>query len=267
MSSIRLKNNITKKRLSKTKVRVLPRGPKIEYAFKPGISIITTTMRLDYIDNIFDNYSRQNYKNKELVIALHNNKIDIDRFKERAKEYKNINIFRCDEKMNFGECKNLAFKQTKLDYIAIFDDDDYYAPNYLKQSIAPFSFTTCDIVGKRTCFMYFEDRKKLGIFAPNNENRFVKNVYVMDSSMIIKREVLENISFPITSHPAEVLTRFQDACFKNSVKVYSTNRFDYVVHRRNPSTHTWSISDDTMLKWCQIIKEDVTNYTKYIELL
>lgn len=249
------------------KVRVVPKIrnlKKVSVDFKPGISIVTTTKRSNYINEIFNNYLQQDYDNKELIIALHNNSIDIDKFNKKADQYPNIKVFQIDEKINFGECKNFAFNQTKFDYIAIFDDDDFYAPNYLNQSIVPFNYTNCDIVGKRTCFMYFEGNKTLGIFAPNNENIFLKNNYVMDSSMIIKRKVFKQIGFPSTKHPAEVLTKFQDICFKNNIKIYSTHKFNYVVHRHNIYDHTWNVTDEKMLKWCRLIKRNVTDYSKYV---
>jgi len=249
------------------KVRVVPKITSLDdisINFRPGISIVTTTKRPNYINQIFSNYLRQDYNDKELIIVLHNNSIDINILSEKANQYPNIKVFQVDESINFGECKNFAFNLAKFDYIAIFDDDDFYAPNYLKQSIAPFSYTKCDIVGKRTCFMYFEANKSLGIFAPNNENVFLKNSYVMDSSMIIKRKVFQQIGFPNTKHPAEVLTKFQDICFKNNIKIYSAHRFNYVVHRHNISDHTWNVEDEKMLKWCRILKKDVTDYSKYV---
>ena len=51
------------------------------------ISIIACTMRPEFINNIFANYNRQSYKNKELIIILNHDDIDIDKVKIKAMLY------------------------------------------------------------------------------------------------------------------------------------------------------------------------------------
>lgn len=46
-------------------------------ANQQGISIITCTNRHNYLNNLFQNYSRQKYANKELIIIINNNKIPL----------------------------------------------------------------------------------------------------------------------------------------------------------------------------------------------
>jgi len=226
-------------------------------------SIITVTNRLNYLDRIFDNYFRQNHVGKELIIILNNNSLDLNIYQERAAGNENIKVFQLDEKKTLGECKNFAFANAKYEYIAFFDDDDYYGPNYLNRSIGVFHNIQCDIVGKKAFFIYFEKNKTLALCLPKRENQYVN--HVADSSLIVKRRVLENIRFPSIKGNGTV-SSFQRSCIEKGYRIYSTDRFNYVAHRHpDPKAqHTWKIEDSNLLKNCNIIKEGITNYTPYV---
>jgi len=73
-----------------------------------GVSIITSTIRQHNINNVFINYISQDYKNKELIVILNKNDMDISLWKKTASKYNNIRIFRLDESKSLGECLNFA---------------------------------------------------------------------------------------------------------------------------------------------------------------
>lgn len=231
----------------------------------PGVSIITITNRPNYINHVLNNFSIQNYGNKEMIIVLHGSHMNIEEYRNRTKSLENVKVFQFAETAHYGECCNFAFRQTHHDYIAIFDDDDYYAPNYLKQSTNILSTSNCDIVGKKSFYIYFEAIKTLAICFPGAENQYVNNV--ADSSMVIKRKVLKKLGFPCPSDEG-VLRIFQMNCHKQGFKIYSIHKFNYVVHRHpDPSkNHSWRISEDELLKYCHIIKRNLTDYSSYIKL-
>ncbi|UUZ81369.1 hypothetical protein LJK88_42990 [Paenibacillus sp. P26] len=49
-----------------------------------GVSIVVSTKRPEYFDNILDNYKRRLYKNKELVIVLHKNNINLENYRKKC---------------------------------------------------------------------------------------------------------------------------------------------------------------------------------------
>jgi len=228
-----------------------------------GASVITITNRPNYIDEVLNNFLRQNYKKKELIIVLHGNHMNLKEYQIRTSQYKDVKLFQLNNTVHYGICCNFAFEQTNYGYIAIFDDDDYYAPNYLMQALNTFNNVDCDIVGKKSFYIYFEKNKTLALCFPSLENRYVS--HVADSSMVIKRKLLEKSKFPCPSDDG-VLTVFQQNCFKKGVKIYSTHRFNYVVHRHpHPNKeHSWKISEKELLKNCRIINRNITDYSKHI---
>src|SRR5690625_907062 len=96
------------------------------------ITVITCTNRSAMMENIFYNYSIQTMKNKELIIILNNDDMDIDVWKNKAKEYPSVFIYQMPARMMVSDCKNYAIQKAKYNHIAKFDDDDYYATSYLQ---------------------------------------------------------------------------------------------------------------------------------------
>ncbi len=228
-----------------------------------GVSVITSTNRINHLDSVFKNFMRQTHKRKELIIILNNNKMNIDEYRQRAANYGNIKIFKLDENKNTSECKNFAFNYANYEFIAFFDDDDYYGPNYLAQAMEAFTKSKADIVGKGAFYIFFENLKILALVCEYKINRYVSKV--CDSSMVIKRSVLESIKFPITQNSG-MDTKFQEICINENYKIYCTDYFNFVIHRHNQSgnEHTWKINDDDLLKQCRIIK---TNFVDYHQIV
>jgi hypothetical protein len=82
-------------------------------------------------------------------IIVNNNKIPLAPYQNLAKKLRNIHIFRVPGPTSLGACLNYAVKKTKYNFIAKFDDDDYYAPYYLTDSLQAFQRTNADVIGKQ----------------------------------------------------------------------------------------------------------------------
>src|SRR5699024_5233007 len=113
------------------------------------ITVMTCTNRNTMMDNIFHNYAIQTMKNKELIIILNNDDMDLNVWKKEAKQYPSVFIYQMPERMMVSDCKNYAVKKATYNHIAKFDDDDYYAPSYLQSAWNAFAkHQEADIVGK-----------------------------------------------------------------------------------------------------------------------
>lgn len=229
----------------------------------PRVSIVVCTMRPKYMNNVFSNYSRQMYDEKEMIIVLNNNNMDLNKWKEKTKQYKNISVFQLDEKITLGNCLNYGINQSKHEIIAKFDDDDYYGPKYLLDSVKAFKYTDAGVVGKATSYVYFKKSEILAIRFPNRDNRFVTH---MDGpTMLIKREVFKKVKF--ANIPRGVDTRFSKDCVRNGIKIYSINKFHHVyIRHKSAKNHTWKISDKNLLTCCKIIRRNIKNYTEYVDI-
>lgn len=227
-----------------------------------GISIITCTKRQDFIMNLLTNYHRQRYPKKELVIILNNDKMKIGLYKEMAKKFKNVQVHQLPGKLSLGTCLNYAVKKTKYSYIAKFDDDDYYAPYYLTDSMRAFNRTNADIVGKRAHFMYLRGSKMLILRSHKDENRYVS--VLPGATLVFKRTVFRKVRFPNRSIGED--THFCLNGKAKGYKIYSAGKYNFAaVRRKNSKDHTWIISDKKLLEYNLNIKyPHVRDYKKFV---
>ncbi len=215
-----------------------------------GVSIITCTKRPAYLQNILKNYLRQDFSPKELIIIVNNNAINLEQWKRQSAQYQQVRIFRLDEKIGQGACLNYATNQATYGYIAKFDDDDYYAPAYLSNAVAALENSGAGVVGKASWFLYFEGSRTLALFAPGRENSFVDKV--TGATMLIRKDIVQRIRFRNLNAGEDV--EFCRDCVRNNVRIYSTDRFNFVgIRRLNIGSHTWQDSEARILQDCQVI--------------
>ncbi|NLW90444.1 MAG: glycosyltransferase family 2 protein [Syntrophomonadaceae bacterium] len=205
-----------------------------------GVSVITCVHRSNYINRVFENYITQEYPYKELIIVLNNDNLSSVEWETKASLYPGIRVFRLPEGTSLGTCYNFGIEQSRYDYLAKFDDDDYYAPQYLLSSMMAFRKIDADIIGKNARYVYFESLSALALMAPLGEN--VSVPYVVGATLIFKKVVWSQVRFrDITSGED---SEFQSDCLDRGYKIFSIDRFNYVTIR-HPDTveHTFVIDD------------------------
>ncbi|MEC0204783.1 glycosyltransferase [Paenibacillus lautus] len=116
---------------------------------QPTVSIITCTKRPECLNSLLENYARQNYRNKELIVILNHSSLKLSEYQLAAKPYRNVRVYRKPAESSLGSCLNFGVKVSKHSIIAKFDDDDYYASDYVKDGVHLMIKTSADIVGKR----------------------------------------------------------------------------------------------------------------------
>ncbi|WP_242215240.1 glycosyltransferase family 2 protein [Bacillus cereus group sp. BfR-BA-01383] len=212
------------------------------------VSIITCTMREEFMDNVFANYERQIGEDKELIIILNRGTMDFKRWEEKASGYRNVNIYQLGEEYTLGDCLNFAIDQSKYDYIAKFDDDDYYGAAYIIRSIEGFKKPDVSIVGKNSFYMYIKSKRAL-ILANDKEHTYTD--WVAGATLVVKKEVFSKVKFRSRNIAEDAF--FIADCKLYGFKMYSTDRFDFTALRRDPNEHTWQVSDEVLLNWGQLV--------------
>lgn len=228
-----------------------------------GISIITCTNKLYSFDQILDNFNRQDFIEKELIIIINNNKINEINWKNKISKYANIRIFRLEENISLGNCLNFAVQKSIYPIVARFDDDDYYGPKYLSDSIKSFDNANTKLIGKHTIYVYFTKEKNLAIKDQGHENQFL--YFLNGATMLFKKEIFKKIRFRNISVNEDVF--FCKDCVKSGIMPYSGNKYHFV-YLRHPSTnnHTWKISNKHLMKlYCNLVG-NVDDFKPYINI-
>ncbi|MFC0214568.1 glycosyltransferase [Paenibacillus chartarius] len=228
--------------------------------YPPGVSIITCTNRPSFMENLFKNYKRQRHARKELIIVVNKDKASLLPYQQLAKKDKSIQVYRLPERHSLGSCLNFAVSRTKYDYIAKFDDDDYYAPYYVKDGLQAFQKSNADIVGKKSHYMYLSGSKTVLLRFPGCEYRY--ETPLPGATLMVKRHVFSKVRFPDQS-----IGEDDDFCKlskKQGYKVYSAGKHNFIaIRRKDTSSHTWTISDKTLIAHHRIVP-NVKDYKRFV---
>ncbi len=225
-----------------------------------GVSVFTCTNRPQLIDQVFNNYLQQAYGPRELIIVLNNNHMSLVEWQNRASQHPDIQVFQLDEKTTLGECTNYAIQNSFYDFVAKFDDDDYYAPDYLTDMMAAFNYCEADIIGKSSRFIYFKSKSILGFYRPFPEYSYVN--YVVGATMVFKKHLWEKIKFSDVTEGEDTL--FQEESINSGFKIFAIDRYNYVTVRDvDMNKHTFQLDDDTYLSYCERVIP-VTNFVPVI---
>lgn len=183
----------------------------------PGmISVITPTRNRDrFLKNALTYFRRQDYTNIEWLILD-----DSPQAAECRGDLTGENIFyqHTDRKISVGEKRNILVEQARGEIIIQFDDDDYYAPNYVSSMVAALTELGADLINLRGWFMYDvrsdffgywdlmqkegphyrcdHDGVALTMLTPENNLDFENNQLGFGFSYAFKRKVWEEIKFP-----------------------------------------------------------------------
>lgn len=217
-----------------------------------GVSVITCTNRGFSLENILSNYLSQNYPLKELIIIINDDSISSEDWTNKLKVYNDISVFKLPQTCTLGECLNFGVENSKYNYISKFDDDDYYGPNYLTDSINTFKFTDAHIVGKYSIYAYLEDSNTLALRYPNLENRYMN--YIAGSTLTFKKDLFNKVKFRNISKSEDTL--FLKDSLDKGFRIYASDRFNHaIIRRKDKSTHSWKITDNEFMKKCIVMEK------------
>ncbi|WP_336782569.1 glycosyltransferase family 2 protein [Paenibacillus illinoisensis] len=217
-----------------------------------AVSIIVCTKRHECMDNLFRNYGRQNYKHKELIVILNNDKLKVSNYMKAASSYENVRIISLPQNLSLGFCLNHGTALARYTLIAKFDDDDYYAPSYLRDSVRTLVKTNADIVGKRAHYMYLNSKKLLLLRYPTKANQYVP--LIQGATLLVKRQVATEVGFR-DKNRGECVAFCSDSLAKG-YRIYAGSPSNFLaIRRRNSADHTWIVSDrDLLTKNVKVLK-------------
>ena len=226
-----------------------------------GVSIITCTHVPNYMENIFDNYRRQRYKPKELILVLNSTSLNLSQWQQYAGGNQDIRLFTLPEHITVGACMNYAVSQARYDCMANFDHDDYYGEQYLNDFMKVAPHIKAGLFGKKTHYVFFDEDYTLALMHPGYENKFVD--YVDGPTMFMKKTIFDKVRF-IDSDISDCQLSWE--CREKGIGIYSVNRLHFAyIRKKDTDRHTWKISNQELLKnYCAEITK-IKNYRPYVD--
>ncbi|EJL29970.1 glycosyltransferase [Brevibacillus sp. BC25] len=227
---------------------------KNKNSIRGGVSIITCTNRPHFFNNIIANYKTQLFRVKELVIVINKDSMSLEKYRKKVRGYKNISIYKVPERVSLGRCLNYAVSKTKYQFIAKFDDDDYYSPYYLKQQMNDLHRTGADIVGKRAYMAYLQARKLLILRFPKQQNKFLGAL--AGGTILFRKRVFNRVRFANVSLGED--GRFIRASRARGYKIYASAPRNYIaVRRKNKKSHTWTAGDRYLMSGSRVLAKSI----------
>ncbi len=222
-------------------------------SFSPPVSVVLTTNRPSHLKFAIDNFRRQKYTNKELIIVLNNNKFDEINVEKAVTALDNVKIFSIPEEKTLATCLNHVLQFVEGRYWAKFDDDDIYGENYLIDSLLPFKYTDADIVGKRCYYAFLKEENKLYVRNANKQHQYTQ--IVCGGTLVVNSDVKKEIKFneqKIRGCDTEFLKQSLNA----GMLVYSADKYNFIqVRENNSSQHTWDIDMKLFKKSCKFVTD------------
>jgi len=212
------------------------------------VTILAVTNRPTNLQNIVDNIQKQIYANLEVIILLNSSNFDMEIVNATTRHIKGVKIINMDEKLTLADCLNHGFEQSSGDWIAKFDDDDYYGAHYIADLIVAIPYSNAEILGKKETFGYLVSQHKTYIRHIGETHKQVP--WVRGGTMFIKRCIFEKIKFTPVFQGTDSI--YQKECLEQGIIIYASDPFNFLQVRHIDKTqHTWRISDTDYLKSLQ----------------
>ena len=219
----------------------------------PTISVVMSTCRAGRLDEALKQVARQVWRPLQLVLVLHGlDELDPAEVRARAKDagLDDVVVLPADKSLSLGACLNLGLEAASGDYVAKMDDDDLYGPHYLSDLVAAFGYTEADVVGKLAHYLHLASSGATVLRFPEHEHRYVD--FVRGAALLARGDVLRTYRFADLSRGED--TNLFRKLKADGVKVYSTDRYSFVVNRSaDPNDHTWQISETEQLRQARVV--------------
>ena len=215
---------------------------------QPSVSVLMPTMRPENVARCLDNFAKQAYRDKELILILNNAEFDLDSIRRDVESTPNAQVLYVEGRTTLGDCLNRGVQAASGKYVAKMDDDDLYGERYLSDTVLAASFSDAEIVGKGMHFVYLEAPNATALLEKTPEHTFT--FFVRGATLFIRAEVVRDIQFDSISIKED--TNFQRAAAVAGCRIYSADRFNFVqVRTRLVSGHTTQTPDAELLQQCR----------------
>jgi hypothetical protein len=218
---------------------------------RPSVTALVSTNRPHQLDHVLRTVGAQAGIDLQLALLTHGFEVDDPTsFRLRAKEagVDDLVLLEAPADVPLGACLNLLVDAADGDVVAKLDDDDLYGPQYLSDQLYAMAFSGAEVVGKQAHYVYLEARDATVLRFIEREHRFTD--FVMGPTIVARRDIASSVRFP-------ALPKGEDSAFLSGVldsggRIYSADRFNFVLLRSGGGAHTWTVTDAELLASGQV---------------
>lgn len=205
----------------------------------PSVSVVMSSMRPHLLGAALRQIARQRHVHVEVLVGLHGVTADHEAVRRAIAECPlPVQVIEADRVVPFGEVLNRVAAMAAGDYLAKWDDDDWYGPEHLSDLLMAKEYSGADVVGTAAEFFYLEP---LRVTIRRTDYRSeVWSDHVAGGTILLDRVEFRRIG------GFGALARGVDANLLKRIHadgggIYRTHGLGYVLRRGRGGEHTWQL--------------------------
>jgi hypothetical protein len=227
----------------------------------PTVDILLVTNRAQMLPTALSQIAEQTYANFRIRVGAHNlSGAELDEAVATAVQNfgDRIEIVEFPADATLGEIYGELTRDSQAEFIAKFDDDDFYGPNHLLDAIISLQYSGAGLFGRTPNLTWLETSRELLLRPFGDEETY--NKYIIGPTMVIRRSALLAVGgwrpTPWAVDKA-LIDRFQQL----GGGIYRAGAFGWI-YVRHDQGHTW-LRDESHFR---NQAEHVWNGTEALEL-
>lgn len=215
------------------------------------VAVVCVSNRPHNLGNVLANVERQRHDRLELVYVDNSGTADL---RETSSSLDSISavLQRCtflsrSPEVSLGACLNAALRRAGARFVAKFDDDDVYGPDYVVDALRAHRYAGAGVVGKHTYYAHLESTDEWLLRFPGHE--FTYGSTLAGGTLVIDRELVGELAFEDISIGED--RAFIAACHRAGVPTFSADRFNFV--QRRGEENTWRVDRPSFLRRSRLL--------------
>lgn len=203
--------------------------------------VVVPCCRPEQLPWIFENFDRQVYQDKRLLIVENGPAVGACERYSRKPHY----VISSENHVARARNDGIYFvRDHGGGWICMWDDDDWYGPAYLSEVELMIRSGVADVYGKVRNFIGFQEHG-LYLFNERNANGYTNHVH--GPTIVFRSE--DARTYPIVSTAEDVLWCLGMADMGARIWAGTINHYMYL--RRRPEDHSWKASPERMMALSQ----------------
>ncbi|MBB2909910.1 hypothetical protein FHS43_001156 [Streptosporangium becharense] len=206
---------------------------------EPEVSVVISSMRPHLLGSALAQITRQRLVRAEILLGLHGVPAGREEVRRAVAECPlPVTVVEADAEIPFGEVLNLVAARASGEYVAKWDDDDWYGPEHLADLLLARSYAGADIVGVAPEFFYLEPLRTT--VRRTDYTGEVWSDHVAGGTILLERSRLAEVGgFPPLAGGVDA--GLLKAAHAAGARIYRTHGLGYVLRRSVGADHTWRL--------------------------
>lgn len=201
----------------------------------PTVSVVMSSKRPHLLGFALRQIARQRHVRVEVLLGLHGIEGHEAVGKALADFPLPITVVSASPSVPFGELLDRAAARAGGEFIAKWDDDDWYGPEHLADLLLAKRYSGADIVGTAAEFFYLEPLTTM--IRRTSYRSEVWTDFVAGGTILLDRSRFPGFE-PLSRGVDAALLKSQQA---QGARIYRTHGLGYVLRRSVAGSHTWQL--------------------------